>query len=98
MLSDLADNIFSVERNENKERKLADLSLTDEERVEVRRQSDTRLHLLKQRHGTAFIGVSKLYFSPTSLRWYSDQQYIDRPFNEVVSLAELGGPVTAGTA
>ena len=99
MLSDLADNIFSVERNENKERKLADLSLTDEERVEVRRQSDTRLHLLKQRHGTAWIGLSKLYFSPTSLRWYEQQQYIDRPFNEVVSLAGLGGNhVTDGTA
>ena len=97
MLSDLADNIFLVERNESKERKLADISLTDEERVEVRRQSDTRLHLLKQRHGSSWIGVARLYFSPTSLRWYSDQKFIDRPFREVVPMAELGGPVTAGT-
>jgi len=87
-----------VERNESKERKLADLSLTDEERIEVRRQSDTRLHLLKARHGSSWTGVARLYFSPTSLRWYEQQQYIDRPFNEVVALAELGGPVTAGTA
>ena len=90
-LSDLADNIFMVERNERKETLLASFDTTEEERVEIRRQSDTRLHLLKQRHGSSWIGVARLYFSPTSLRWYSDQKFIDRPFREVVPMAELGG-------
>ena len=98
MLSDLADSIFMVERNERKEARLADFNTTEEERVEIRRQSDTRLFCLKQRHGSSWIGVARLYFSPTSLRWYSDQKFIDRPFREVVPMAELGGPVTAGTA
>jgi len=96
-LSDLADNILMVERNESKERKLADIKLDEEDRVEVRLQADTRLHCLKQRHGSAWVGVGKLWFSPISMRWYEDRKYIDRPFNEVVSLAEIGGITTTGT-
>ena len=94
-LSDLADNIFLVERNESKERKLADISTTEEDRQEIRRQSDTRLHVLKQRHGTAWIGLAKLYFSPMSMRWYENMKFADRPFKEVVDLAQLGGPLAS---
>ena len=97
MLSDLTDNVFIVVRNENKEKKLGDLSLSDEERKEVRMQADTKLVCAKQRHGSAWVGTGKLYYSPLSMRWYENRQFIDRPFNEVVQLAELGGAITAGT-
>jgi hypothetical protein len=86
-----------VERNESKEKKLADIKLDEEDRKEVRMQADTRLHCLKQRHGSAWVGVGKLYFSPISMRWYETMKYVDRPFNEVVELAELGGLTTKGT-
>jgi hypothetical protein len=96
-LSDLADNIIMVERNESKEKKLADIKLDEEDRKEVRLQADTRLHCLKQRHGSAWVGVGKLYYSPISMRWYETMKYVDRPFTEVVGLAELGGLTTKGT-
>ncbi len=96
-LSDLADNILMVERNESKEKKLADINLDEEDRQLVRLQSDTRLHCLKQRHGSAWVGVGKLYFSPISMRWYESMKYVDRPFNEVVALAEVGGITATGT-
>jgi len=96
-LSDLADLILLIERNEAKEKKLADIKLDEEERKLVRLQSDTRLHCLKQRHGSAATPVGRLFFSPVSMRWYEDIKYVDRPFNEVVELAELGGITTQGT-
>ena len=91
MLSDLADNVIMIERNERKEKLLQDISLSDEERQEVRRQSDTRVSVSKQRHGSAATPTAKLYFSPTSMRWYDQMKYVDRPFNEVVEMASLGG-------
>lgn len=90
-LSDLADNVIMIERNERKEKQLADISLSDEERKEIRYQSDTRVKVSKQRHGSAATPTAKLYFSPTSMRWYDQMQYVDRPFNEVVDMASLGG-------
>ena len=96
-LSDLADNILMVERNESKEKKLADINLDAEDRKEIRMRADTRLHCLKQRHGSAWVGVGKLFFSPVSMRWYADMKYTDRPFNEVVPMMGLSGLTTTGT-
>jgi hypothetical protein len=96
-LSDLADVILLIERNEKKEKILADISLDEEDRKLARLRSDTRLHCLKNRHGSAWVGVGKLYFSPVSMRWYETMKYVDRPFQEVVELAELGGLTTQGT-
>ena len=98
-ISDLADVVLCVERNESKERKLADLYLDDEERNEIRKQSDTKLHCLKNRHGSAWVGVAKLWFSPTSMRWYNSSRFTDRPFNEIVEMSSLAGnQVLSGTA
>ncbi len=96
-LSDLADNVLVVERNESKEKKLGDINLSEEDRQEVRRQSDTRLHVVKQRHGSAWIGVGKLYFDPMSMRWSEKMNAVGRPFNEVVDMASLGGGLRTGT-
>ena len=90
-LSDLADNVIMIERNERKEKLLADISTTDEDRQEIRRQSDTKIKVSKQRHGSAATPTAKLYYSPTSMRWYDQMKYVDRPFNEVVEMASLGG-------
>lgn len=90
-ISDLSDNVIAVERNERKEKKLSDIRLDPEERKEIRLQSDTRIHILKQRHGTAWVGQVKLYYDPISMRWSEKQNVIPRPFNEVVELASLGG-------
>ena len=96
-LSDLADVILLVERNESKEKKLADIKLDSEDRKEIRMQADTRLHCLKNRHGSAWTGVGKLFFSPISMRWYEEYKYVDRPFNEVVPMMGLSGLTTTGT-
>jgi len=96
-LSDLADNVLMIERNERKEKLLQDMGLSDEERQEIRRQSDTKIKVSKQRHGSASTPTAKLYYSPQSMRWYDQIQFIDRPFNEVVDMAKLGGPVMSGT-
>ena len=96
MLSDLADNILMIERNESKERKLQDISLPDEDREEITAQADTRLHVLKQRHGSAWIGVVRLYFSPYSMRWSEKRRPADLPFAEIKELSEIGGTNTRG--
>ena len=96
MLSDLADNILMIERNESKERKLQDISLPDEDREEITAQADTRLHVLKQRHGSAWIGVVRLYFSPYSMRWSEKRTSADLAFAEIQELSELGATNTRG--
>ena len=96
-LSDLSDNVLIVERNHRKEEKLADITLDDEERKLVRRQSDTKLRVDKQRHGTAWVGFAKLYFNPISMRWSERQDASDRPFKEIADLAQLGGPMRSPT-
>jgi twinkle protein len=90
-ISDLADNVIMIERNERKEKLLADINTTEEERKEIRYQSDTKVRIGKQRHGSAATPTAKLYFSPISMRWYEGIKYVDRPFNEVVDMASLGG-------
>ena len=96
-LSDLADVILLVERNESKEKRLASIETDEEERKLIRMQSDTRLHCLKNRHGSAWTGIGKLFYSPVSMRWYETMKYVDRPFQEVVGMAEIGGITTQGT-
>ena len=90
-LSDLADNVIMVDRNFRKEEKLQDLTITEEERKEIRMQSDTKVKVAKQRHGSAATPTAKLFFSPMSMRWYERRDYNDRPFNEVVPMASLAG-------
>ena len=85
-LVDLADNVLCVERNESKEKKLADPSLDDEERRDVAKRADTRLHCLKQRHGTAWVGVVRLYFDVFSMRWSEQQDAAFLSFEEVEDL------------
>jgi len=94
---DLADVVMVVERNESKEARLADMNTTDEERQEIRMQSDTRLHVLKNRHGNGWLGMGKLYYSPISMRWYDSNRFNDRPFSEITELASLGGPMRSPT-
>jgi len=96
MLSDLADNILMVERNESKERKLQDISLSEEDREEITIQADTRLHVLKQRHGSAWIGVVRLYFSHYSMRWSEKRRPADLAFSEIKSISEIGGKNSRG--
>ncbi len=91
MISDLTDGIVHIERHEAKERKLQDLDLSDEDREAITAQADTRLHVLKQRHGSAWIGMVKLYFSPYSMRWSEKRTPADLPFAEIETLSELGG-------
>ena len=95
-LSNLADNVISVVRNERKEEKLADLSLSDEDRADIKAQADTRLIVQKQRHGTAYTGTSKLYYSPYSMRWSEDRRSPDLAIPEIKTMAELGEPNTRG--
>ena len=92
-ISDLSDNVIAVVRNESKEKKLADIKLDEEDRKEIRRQSDTKIYVLKQRHGTAWIGNIKLYYDPLSMRWSEKMNIVPRPFAEVTELAQLGGPM-----
>ena len=85
-LVDLADNVLCVERNESKEKKLANPELDDDERADIARQSDTRLHCLKQRHGTAWVGTVRLYFDVFSMRWSEQQNAAFLCFEEVEDL------------
>ena len=96
-LSDLADNVLILERNHRKEEKMADVNLDSEDRAEIRAQSDSRLHVSKQRHGTSWVGIGKLYFNPMSMRWSELQDANDRPFREITDLASLGGPMRSPT-
>ena len=91
MISDLADNVIMIERNERKEKLLGDINTTDEERQELRRQCCTKVKISKQRHGSAATPTAKLYFSPVSMRWYEGMKYTDRPFQEVEEMSSLGG-------
>jgi len=52
-LSNLADNVVIITRNEKKAELLEDLALTMEERDEIEAQCDTKWIVSKQRHGTA---------------------------------------------
>jgi len=97
-ISNLADNVISVVRNERKEERLADLNLSDEDRKEAAAQADTRLIIQKQRHGTSFVGTSKLHFSPFSMRWSEDRNAADLAIPEIQELADLGEPNSRGYA
>lgn len=85
-LIDLADNVLCVERNEHKEKSLANPDLSPEEREEIARRSDTKLHCLKQRHGSAWVGVVRLYFDVFSMRWSEQQNAAFLSFEEVEDL------------
>ncbi len=97
-LSNLADNVISIVRNERKEEKLADINLSDEDRKEVSAQADTRLIVQKQRHGTSYVGTSKLHYSPYSMRWSEDRNSADLAIPEIQELADLGEPNSRGYA
>jgi hypothetical protein len=95
-ISNLADNVISIVRNEGRDEKLADINLSEEDRKELSAQADTRLIVQKQRHGTSWVGTSKLYFSPFSMRWSEDRNSPDLAIPEIKTLAELGPTNTRG--
>jgi twinkle protein len=95
-LSNLADNVISIVRNERKDEQLANITLSEEDRRELTAQADTRLIVQKQRHGTAYTGTSKLFFSPYSMRWSEDRNSADLAIPEIQELADLGEPNSRG--
>jgi twinkle protein len=95
-LSNLADNVISIVRNERKEEQLSDISLDEGERREVSAQYDTMLIVQKQRHGSSYIGTSKLFYSPYSMRWSENRNSPDLAIPEIQTLAELGPTNTRG--
>ncbi|MFO0521763.1 MAG: AAA family ATPase [bacterium] len=83
-ISDLADNVVVVVRNEAKERKAAAGEDVSED------EPDTLLVIDKQRHGSAWTGALKL--------WYVGycQQWIEKPTVKggcLVDLANVGAPM-----
>lgn len=97
ILSDLADNILCVERNEDKERALGDDKLSDEKREIWSKSCDNLLHCLKQRHGSAWVGNVKLFFDVFSMRWGDSQRAHHLSFEEVEDLNNvLGEPNSRG--
>ena len=90
-LSNLADNVIMVTRNEKKAELLEDINLSDSERKEIQCQSDSKWIVSKQRHGSAYIGTTKLYYYPYSMRWAEQRNASDRAYSEIEGLAELGG-------
>jgi len=90
-LIDLADNVLCVERSESKERILADPNSSDEDREMAAASCDTRLHCLKQRHGSAWIGVVKLWFDVFIMRWSENPKAPFLCFEEVEDLDNVLG-------
>jgi len=88
-ISDLADNVITMQRQWNKERKLADEFLEPSEREEVLKWADTQLSILKQRHGTAWTGDIRLYYDPFSMRWSEQQNAAFLPFEEIEDIENL---------
>jgi twinkle protein len=95
-LSNLADNCISVGRNTRKAEKLADINLSEEDRREITAQSDGKIVVSKQRHGTSWCGTVKLFFSPYSMRFSEDRNSPDLAIPEIQELADLGEPNTRG--
>lgn len=95
-LSDLADTILYIERMFAKERALGDFNLSDDEREKWNMVCDTKFHCLKQRHGTAWTGMTKLHYDPHSMRWSEDRRAAFLAFDEVKTLAELGDKNSRG--
>jgi len=85
-LVDLVDNVLCVSRNEDKEKKLASHDLDEDHRQEISGWSDSRLHVLKQRHGSAWLGTAGLYFDVYSMRWSEQQNAAFLSFEEVENL------------
>jgi twinkle protein len=86
---DLCDNLCLVERNREKEEKLANDFMDEEKRLEWLCKADTKLHTVKQRHGTAWTGTSKLFFDPFSMRWAENPKAPFLPFEEVSDIENL---------
>ncbi len=97
-LSNLADNCISVGRNYKKAEKLADITLSEEDRREVSAQSDGKIVISKQRHGPSWTGTVKLFFSPYSMRFSEDRNSPDLAIPEIQELADLGEPNSRGYA
>jgi twinkle protein len=95
-LSNLADNCISVGRNSKKAEKLADITLSEEDRREITAQSDGKIVISKQRHGPSWTGTVKLYFSPYSMRFSTDRNAADLAIPEIKTMAELGPTNTRG--
>ena len=89
-LSNLADNVVIITRNEKKSEMLEDMSLSMDERSEIEAQSDTKFIVSKQRHGKAWIGTVKLYYYPFSMRWHEQRRAPDLAYSEIETLAEIG--------
>jgi len=88
-LIDLADVCIIIERNWKKAEALANEFLEDEERQEWLRRADTKFHVLKQRHGTAWVGEAKLFYDPFSMRWSEQRDAAFLPFEEVQDIENL---------
>jgi hypothetical protein len=95
-LSNLADSCIAVVRNEKKAERLADINLSEDDRKEITAQSDGKIVITKQRHGTAWTGTVKLYFSPYSTRFSERRDSPDLAIPEIKNLAELGPTNTRG--
>jgi len=88
-ISDLADNVIGISRNWEKERKLSNDFLDDEEREKALNECDTKLSVLKQRHGTAWVGDIRLFYDPYSMRWSEDRRAPFLPFEEIEDIENL---------
>lgn len=95
-ISDLADNVIMIERIFAKERKLADLNLSEEDREKWEACPDSKLLVSKQRHGTAWTGEVKLFYDPFSMRWSEQRNAAFKAFEELRELSELGAGNSRG--
>ena len=88
-ITDLADNVITLERFELKEQKLGELEVED--RDEWEKAPDTFLHILKQRHGSAWTGRISLWFYKQSMRWCAERSIPQLPFEEIKDMVESTG-------
>lgn len=95
-ISDLADNVVMIERLFIKERKLAEISLSPEERDKWEACPDSKLMVQKQRHGTAWTGEINLFYDPYSMRWSEQKNAAFKAFDELQDLSELGAGNSRG--
>ena len=88
-ITDLADNVITVERFELKEQKLADMDCEDREEWE--RAPDSFVHFQKQRHGSAWTGRVSLWYNPRGMRWSHQRNVESMPFQELQGFIESTG-------
>lgn len=88
-LIDLCDVCVIIERNWKKAEALANEFLDNEERLEWLKRADSKFHVLKQRHGSAWVGEAKLFYDPFSMRWSEQRDAAFLPFEEVQDIENL---------